>query len=82
MREVLTQLGAKISYLALPVGTAVYDRDGGRVGVVEHVLDNEDEDIFHGIILQTSPPYRRHLFALYRAKTCRTGCELGALGSV
>jgi uncharacterized protein YrrD len=56
-------LGAQIAYLVLPTGIPVYDRDGQRVGVVEHVLADEAVDVFHGLIVKTVPNSRRHLFA-------------------
>lgn len=55
--------GPPIGYLDLRDGTTVYDRDGAHVGVVEHVLADEDVDIFHGLIVRTPPPTNRHLFA-------------------
>ena len=52
-----------IGYLELRDGAAVYDRDGAHVGEVEHVLADEDVDIFHGLIVRTPSPSNRHLFA-------------------
>jgi hypothetical protein len=57
------ELGAPIAYLVLKEGTPVYDRDGQRIGVVEHVLADEPVDIFHGLIVHTLPLPGRHLFA-------------------
>jgi hypothetical protein len=51
-------LGAPISYLVLADGTPVYDRSGDLVGRVEHVLKDDREDIFHGLILKTANGYR------------------------
>jgi hypothetical protein len=56
-------LGAQIAYVVLPAGIPVYDRDKRSVGVVEHVIANEGEDIFHGLIVRTSSSPRRQLFA-------------------
>lgn len=56
-------LGAKVSYLALAVGTRVYDVESAPVGVVEHVLADERDDIFHGVIVAPPKPYRSHRFA-------------------
>ena len=56
-------LGPPVAYLALKEGTPVYDRDGQRVGVVEHALADEPMDIFHGLIVHTTPLPGRHLFA-------------------
>jgi uncharacterized protein YrrD len=57
------EIGRPIAYLALEEGTPVYDRDGDRIGVVEHVLADEPVDIFHGLIIHTLPLPGRHLFA-------------------
>jgi Mrp family chromosome partitioning ATPase len=42
-----------ISYKVLERGTAVVDRDGGDVGRVRDVLENEAEHIFDGLVLDT-----------------------------
>lgn len=55
--------GLPIAYLVLKAGTAVYDRHRERIGVVEHVLADEDLDIFHGLIVHTRSLPRRRLFA-------------------
>jgi uncharacterized protein YrrD len=47
-------LGPPSSYLSLGKGADVYSRDGEKVGKVEHVLAAPDEDIFDGIVLDTS----------------------------
>ena len=49
--------GSPISYLALEAGTDVVSSDGKRVGKVEHVLADEDTDIFDGLVIdiQTGP---------------------------
>ena len=57
----LDQLGDPIAYLAVEDGTPVYDRDGSRVGVVEHVMAHGG--IFEGLIIHTSPLPGRHLYA-------------------
>lgn len=54
-------LGPTIAYLAVKDGTPVYDRDGTRVGVVEHVMD--EGGIFEGLIVHTYPLPGRHLYA-------------------
>jgi hypothetical protein len=56
-------LGLPVAYLALREGVPVYDRDGQKVGVVEHVLAEPDLDIFEGIVVHTVPLPGRHLFA-------------------
>jgi uncharacterized protein YrrD len=47
-------LGPPSSYLALKPGPPVYSSDGGEVGKVEHVLADAEDDIFDGIVLDTS----------------------------
>jgi len=54
-------LGAPISYLALEEGTPVFAADGDEVGHVAHVLADEEEDIFDGIVI--SHGLGRHTFA-------------------
>jgi uncharacterized protein YrrD len=39
------------SYLTLEEGTVVVSADGDRVGVVEHVLRDEETDIFDGLVI-------------------------------
>lgn len=46
--------GYAISYKVLARGTPVVDRDGGEVGVVSEVLENEAEHIFDGLVLDTA----------------------------
>jgi hypothetical protein len=54
-------LGRPISYLALEEGTAVVGSDGEEVGQVAHVLADEEEDIFDGIVIAHG--LGRHTFA-------------------
>ncbi|WP_205861422.1 PRC-barrel domain-containing protein, partial [Planosporangium flavigriseum] len=61
--DVVEEIGPPIAYLALREGTPVYDRDGDRVGVVEHVVADVALDIFHGLIVHTLPLPGHHLFA-------------------
>jgi uncharacterized protein YrrD len=56
-------VGPPIAYTVLEEGTPVYDRNGERVGVVEHVLADMQLDIFEGVIVHTLPLPGRHLFA-------------------
>lgn len=44
-------LGGPASYLTLADGTPVLSSDGEKVGVVQHVLADADEDVFEGIIV-------------------------------
>jgi hypothetical protein len=50
----MPDLGQPSSYLTLAKGAVVYSCDGDEVGRVEHVLAAADEDIFDGIVLDTS----------------------------
>jgi uncharacterized protein YrrD len=50
----MPDLGQPSSYLELGKGAECYSCDGEKVGVVEHVLAAPDEDIFDGIVLDTS----------------------------
>jgi hypothetical protein len=45
--------GYAISYKVLEPGTEVSDRDGGAVGTVRQVLENEAEHIFDGLVIET-----------------------------
>jgi uncharacterized protein YrrD len=56
-------LGAPSSYLVLERGTPVYSCDGERIGKVTHVLADEDEDVFDGIVIGEHPFGMRHRFA-------------------
>jgi uncharacterized protein YrrD len=50
----MEDLGQPSSYLMLEPGPPVYSRDGEQVGTVAHVLADEADDIFDGIVLDTS----------------------------
>jgi uncharacterized protein YrrD len=54
-------LGAPVAYLALEEGTAVLSADGEELGTVAHVLADEENDIFDGIVI--SHGLGRHTFA-------------------
>jgi uncharacterized protein YrrD len=54
-------LGAPVSYLTLEQGTAVLSADGEELGDVAHVLADEENDIFDGIVI--SQGLGRHTFA-------------------
>jgi len=45
--------GEPASYLTLEEGTPVVSSDGEKVGTVQHVLADEDEDVFDGIVIDT-----------------------------
>jgi uncharacterized protein YrrD len=50
----MADYGAPSSYLALADGAPVYSSDGVKLGEVEHVLADEDADIFDGIVIDRS----------------------------
>ncbi len=45
--------GEPRSYLVLEQGVDVISSDGDQVGVVEHVLADQEENIFDGIVVDT-----------------------------
>jgi len=51
----MEDLGAPSSYLVLRPGIPVFSRDGEKLGEVEHVLADNDLDIFDGIVFDPSP---------------------------
>lgn len=57
-KEAPEDLGAPVAYLVLKDGTPVYDESGARAGEVEHVLDDEQSDVFHGLIVKTPQGHR------------------------
>ena len=46
--------GAPSSYLALQPGTAVFSQDGEKLGEVQYVLADEEENVFDGIVIDAS----------------------------
>lgn len=54
--------GAPISYLVLTAGTPVFSADEHEIGTVVHVLADEREDVFDGIVIETRGP-GAHRFA-------------------
>lgn len=50
----MEDLGAPSSYLELGKGAECFTSDGEKVGKVEHVLAVPEDDIFDGIVLDTS----------------------------
>jgi len=53
-RPASEDLGPPSSYLTLEEGVGVYSSDGKQVGRVHHVLAAPDEDVFDGIVIDTS----------------------------
>jgi hypothetical protein len=54
MLSAMEDLGESSSYLALRKGVPVYSSDGRSLGEIECVLAVPDDDIFDGIVLDTS----------------------------
>jgi hypothetical protein len=46
-------LGDPVSYLAVKPGVDVYSADGERVGTLQHILADEENDIFDGVVIDT-----------------------------
>jgi hypothetical protein len=54
-------LGNPISYLGLEPNTPVFSSDGDQVGVVDHVLEDDREDVFDGIVIAHHPEHHHLL---------------------
>lgn len=74
----MPDLGQPASFLTLGKGVPVYSSDGQEVGKVEHVLSVPEDDIFDGIVLDTSslPGGRRFVDAPEVAEIYERGVEL------
>lgn len=59
----MEDLGAPISFLVLEQGTPIYSSDGERLGEVEHLLADEETNIFDGIVIDRSVLPGGHRFA-------------------
>ncbi|MFI5492963.1 hypothetical protein [Actinoplanes sp. NPDC051859] len=51
-------LGAPQSFLVLTDGTPAYDRAGDPAGKVAHVLADDKDEIFQGLVLETTAGHR------------------------
>jgi hypothetical protein len=51
-------LGAPQSFLVLTDGTPAYDRSGEPAGSVAHVLSDDRDEIFQGLVLKTAEGHR------------------------
>jgi hypothetical protein len=60
----ILDLGNPVAYTVLRDGVPVYDPDGERIGVVEHVLADEISDIFEGLVIHTHPLPGTHRLAM------------------
>jgi uncharacterized protein YrrD len=79
-------LGQPIAYAALGPGVSVYSADGQAIGKVAHVLADEGQDVFDGIVIGEHVFGHDHRFAdaddvdaIYEQgvllKLDRTACE-------
>lgn len=75
----MDDLGAPSSYLALEPGVDVFSRDGEKLGEVQYVLSDPDEDVFDGIVIDSSslPGGLRFADALEVASIYERGVILG-----
>lgn len=75
--------GAPVAYLAISRGVPVYDETDAQVGVVEHVLADENADIFHGLLIRAESGPNRYLFAARDqvAEMYEDGVRLGVAGA-
>jgi sporulation protein YlmC with PRC-barrel domain len=63
--------GEPASYLTLKKGDDVVSSDGEKVGTVEHVLADEEEDVFDGIVIDTQTgPGGIHFVDAPQVKEC------------
>ncbi len=64
--------GEQTSYLTLREGCDVVSSDGERVGTVQHVLTDEDEDVFDGVVIDTElGPGGMHFVDAPQVAECR-----------
>jgi hypothetical protein len=68
--------GTAVHYSAVERGTPVYGSDEVQVGVVEQILDNYDEHIFDGIVIETTAGDRRFVDAPEVARTAERAVTL------
>jgi hypothetical protein len=47
------EYGEPVSYLAVKEGSAIVGSDGKEVGTVQHVLADEESDVFDGVVIDT-----------------------------
>jgi hypothetical protein len=56
------ELGGVVGYPAVWKGARVYGPGGERIGVVDAVLADDRDEIFHGVVVRTVVPLGRQLF--------------------
>jgi uncharacterized protein YrrD len=60
----MSDLGDPIAYEGLERDTPVFSADGAQIGTVDHVLADEREDVFDGIVIRRPHGHRHsHGFA-------------------
>lgn len=60
----MSDLGEPIAYEALARHTPVFSAEGDQIGTVDHVLADEREDVFDGIVIRRPVEHRHtHAFA-------------------
>jgi PRC-barrel domain len=75
----MDDLGAPSSYLALEPGTAVYTSEGEKIGEVQYVLADDEENVFDGVVIDASmlPGGLRFADAVQVAQIFERGVVLG-----
>jgi hypothetical protein len=61
-RASMAEYGQPRSYLTVDAGVDVISADGQRVGALEHVLADEQADIFDGVVIDVSAGPGGHRF--------------------
>ena len=69
-------LGTAIHYNAVAEGTDVYDSAGAKVGVVRQIVDNYDEHILDGIVIEDTGGEERFVDGPEVARTFERGVLL------
>ena len=75
----MDDLGAPSSYLALEAGVDVFSNDGEKLGEVQYVLADPEEDVFDGLVIDLSllPGGLRFADALQVGEIFERGVVLG-----
>ena len=75
----MDDLGAPSSYLALEPGTAVYTSEGEKIGEVQYVLADDEQNVFDGVVIDASmlPGGLRFADAVQVAQIFERGVVLG-----
>ena len=75
----MDDLGAPSSYLALEPGTAVYTSEGEKIGELQYVLADDEQNVFDGVVIDASmlPGGLRFADAVQVAQIFERGVVLG-----